>query len=90
MDELSHAPQFADKEFDYIVYKNQQIFDEIFVNRRTKTFESRDNYSHKEDNGEEEQDENPTNNALKLRDKMRKEAKKKDDESGWKIHNPNS
>ena len=25
MDELAHAPQFADKEFDYVYFKNQDI-----------------------------------------------------------------
>lgn len=54
MDELAHAPQFADKEFDYVYFKNKDIFDEILSPIRKKTFESHETYSPREEGEEKE------------------------------------
>lgn len=90
MDELAHAEQFADKEFDYVHYKNKDIFDEILAKKQTKTFESRDQFVGRED----EDDEVPNNvpasklgidKVLKRVERMKKQMAAQDDESGWNI-----
>lgn len=74
MDELAHAPQFADKEFDYVAFKNKDIFDEILSPRSKKTFESRETYIPPDaDDGEKKE---PTF------EEMQEEAKKQD---SWDV-----
>ena len=85
MDELAHAPQFSDKEFDYVYFKNRDIFNEIFARRITKSFESRDEnrfeYNDREEsNGNLPKD--PQKRAAFLEAEMRKQ------DTGMKVHNP--
>lgn len=94
MDELAHAPQFADKEFDYVYFKNRDIFDEIFKSRPKKTFESRDTYLPNEENDEDEDFSNfdpkrsSIDKVLKFQDKLKQEANRQDNETGWHVmHN---
>lgn len=92
MDELAHAEQFADKEFDYVHYKNKDIFDEILAKKQTKTFESRDTYDARED---DDSDDVPNNvpasklgidKVLKRVERMKKLADNQDNETGWNIN----
>ena len=91
MDELAHAEQFADKEFDYVHFKNKDIFDEILAKKQTKTFESRDTFVGRDD---DESDDVPNNvpasklgidKVLKRVERMKKMAEAQDNETGWNI-----
>lgn len=93
MDELSHAPQFADKEFDYVYFKNRDIFQEILKPKVQKSFESRDIYR---EDGEEKTDledkykgksakDIPIKDLLKMDKDMENEAEAQDDGRDWNI-----
>jgi len=93
MDRLAHAPKFADKDFEYIWYKNRDIFDQIFRRSRSHTFESRGTVRGQEERGGENRSKRPA------RDLSPKELEKRNQEiegqahamerkSGWNIMNP--
>ena len=96
MDELAHAPQFADKEFDYIYFKNKEIFQEIFKSRPSRTFESRDNYlEDREDKPDLEEKykgraakDIPIRDLEKMDREMDEQARVQDEEDGWHVKNP--
>ena len=91
MDELSHSPQFADKEFDYVYFKNKDIFNDIFVQKSNKSFDSKDTYVPREENNDIDE----STSAYKMSpDKLMKrvaqrraQAAQEDNESGWNIEN---
>ena len=92
MDDLSHSEKFKDKDLDYILFKTKDIFDEIFKDRKSKTFESRDTYNHQDDEEDDDiSDINPSkapiDKVLKLHSKLEQEAREQDDASGWGIKN---
>lgn len=85
MDELAHAPQFADKELDYIFYKNKDIFDEIFTPPK-KGFESRDHYVDRDMEEEEIDIKNaPPSKLLKLHEELSRRAQEED---SFNVTNP--
>ena len=90
MDELAHAPQFADKEFDYVYFKNREIFNEIFHQKKSKTFETRDTYVPQEDESDEDLMSTkarnlPPKKLEKLMEKLQREAEAEDNKSGWRV-----
>lgn len=96
MDELAHAPQFSDKEFDYVYFKNRDIFQEIFKTKPSRTFESKDIY-HEEGEDKPDLEEKYKGKAAKdipIRDlekmdrEMTEQARRQDEDSGWNVHNP--
>lgn len=80
LDQLSHAPQFADKELSYVIYKNKDIFDEILKSPVRKSFEAKDRRAGE---GEDETIDSKTYNPgkapiekkLKVYDQMIREAR---------------
>ena len=88
MDELSHAPQYADKDFDYIHFKNKDIFDEILGNQKKRSMEIRDAYVPQEESIGEEEDLNKIDvrktakatpeKLMKLREKIKRESDSQD------------
>ena len=96
MDDLSHAPQFANKELSTVYLKNRSIFNQIFKSKPSHSFESRDTYheTREEKSDLEEKykgkksSEIPEKDLLDMFDKMEKDARRMDDEDGWNITNP--
>jgi len=94
MDRLSHAPKFADKEFDYVFFKNKDIFDQIFRKSRTHTFEQGSPVRGRNEGGENRRgSKTPARNLTpkeleKRHAQMEKEARAEDQRSGWNINNP--
>ena len=92
MDKLAHSENFADKELDYVFWKNKDIFSKILVQRKSKTFESRQhNVPREEDNDNDDEEDNKPPRLMepakleKLHQKMMREAAEEDQRTGWKI-----
>lgn len=86
MDELAHLPEYADKEFDYVYYKNKDRFAEIFTTRKSKTFDSKDSYIPPEKEEEIAYKENlPIGKKLKLHEKMIEQMREEDERTGWNV-----
>lgn len=89
MDELAHAPQFADKEFDYVYFRNKDIFDEILGAPRKKSLETKEMYVPPEEETGEEEDLNKVDvrklsktspeKLIKLHEKLKQQADNEDD-----------
>jgi hypothetical protein len=93
MDRLAHAPKFADKEFDYIFYKNKDIFDQIFRKSRSHTFETRDSVRGNDEGDEDDRSNVPVKNLtpkelLKRKKEMDAAATAQEHKDGWNINNP--
>ena len=96
MDDLSHAPQFANKELSTVYLKNRAIFSQIFKTKPSHSFESRDTYHERREEKSDLEEkykgrkpsEIPENDLLNMFDKMEKDARRQDDEDGWNITNP--
>lgn len=91
MDDLAHAKQYADKEFDYVYFKNKDIFDEILTPKKSKTFESRETYISSESGENELKPDNfkpkkiPIAKLMKMREKLEETASRIDNETGWNV-----
>lgn len=93
MDKLARAPKFADKDFEYIWFKNRDIFDQILRRSRSHTFESRGPVRGRDDenggNSRRTPARNLTPKELEKRNKeIEGEAAAIDRKSGWQINNP--
>lgn len=93
MDKLAHAPKYADKDFEYIWYKNRDIFDQILRRSRSHTFESRGPVRGREEEQGQDRSRRPardlTPKELEKRNQaIEAEANSIDRKSGWNINNP--